>query len=126
MIRPITRPIHAVLDYIYAGQAMAAPKALNFHDRKASLAAEGVGTYALATGVFSKHEGGLVKALPFNTHLKMDILAALLTLGAPWRFGFAHNRKARNTFVGLAALELAVVALSEPDNGSMLEESEEA
>ena len=40
---------------------------------------------------------------------------ALLGLAAPWLLGFADNTKARNAVVGFALLEIAVVALSEPD-----------
>ena len=127
MSRPITRPIHAILDYVYATKAMAAPKVMKFTDEpKALIASESVGALTLLMGLFTKHEGGLVKALPFNTHLKMDAVAGLLTLGAPWMFGFAHNRRARNAFIALAAISFAVVALSEPDNGSMFEESDDA
>ncbi|HEX8550677.1 MAG TPA: hypothetical protein VF681_03890 [Abditibacteriaceae bacterium] len=112
----ISRPFHAVLDYIYGAAALAAPKIAGFEDQENARAlsvAAGVGT--LVSAVSTKHEGGIVKLLPFNTHLKVDTATGLFYLAAPWLMGFAENRRARNTFLGLGLLSLAVVALTQPD-----------
>ncbi len=116
MFSLIPRPLHAVLDYGYGLAAFVAPKAFCFDgDDAASWTSAVVGGAALVSGMVTKHEGGLVKKVPFNTHLKLDFVSALLTAATPWLFGFAANKRARNAIVGFALLELVVAALSKPD-----------
>ncbi|HEX8237239.1 MAG TPA: hypothetical protein VF600_14870 [Abditibacteriaceae bacterium] len=112
----IPRPIHAVLDYVYALKAFAAPKVMGFEDNKAaSTVCYGVGVVALLSAFTTRHEGGVVKMIPFNTHLKLDLAAAGFSLAAPWLFGFAKNGKARNSVIALALLQGVVALLSTPD-----------
>lgn len=112
----IPRPVHAVLDYLYGAAALAAPKVLGFEDEaNAKLICTIHGATTIAASLLTDYELGLVKKIPFNTHLKLDLGGALLGLAAPWLLGFSHNTKARNAVVGFALLEIAVVALSEPD-----------
>jgi SPW repeat len=116
VLQIIPRPVHAALDYVYGVKALAAPKLLGFEDDdKARLVATIAGVGAIVSGLTTRHEGGLVKLVPFNTHLKLDLGAAILTAASPWLLGFADNARARNTILGLAALEAAVVFLSQPD-----------
>jgi hypothetical protein len=116
MLNIIPRPIHAALDYVYALKAFAAPKVLGFEDDKtASTVCYGVGIGALLSALTTRHEGGVVKTIPFNTHLKLDLAAAGFSLAAPWLFGFANNGKARNAVVALALLQGVVALLSTPD-----------
>ena len=116
MLQIIPRPAHAVLDYMYGLKALAAPKVIGFEDDdKARLVATIAGVGAIVSALTTRHEGGLLKLVPFNTHLKLDFGSAILTLASPWLFGFADNPRARNTIIGLAVLELAVVTLSQPD-----------
>ncbi|HEX8834336.1 MAG TPA: hypothetical protein VF719_09045 [Abditibacteriaceae bacterium] len=117
MLNIIPRPVHAVLDYGYAIKALAAPWLFGFADEPAAkVASEVAGAVTLVSTLATRHEGGVVKMLPFNTHLKMDAIHAVVTAASPWVFGFAHNTRARNVFLGLALLEVVVVALSEPDS----------
>jgi len=112
----IPRRLHAILDYGYGLAAFAAPKAFFFDgDDAASWTAAVVGGAAVVSSALTKYEGGVVKKVPFNTHLKLDFVSALLTAAAPWLFGFAGNKRARNALVGFALLEIVVVALSKPD-----------
>jgi hypothetical protein len=116
MLNIIPRPIHAVLDYAYALKALAAPKVLGFEDNKtATTVCYGVGIAALLSALTTRHEGGVVKTIPFNTHLKLDLAAAVFSLAAPWLFGFANHDKARNAVVGLALLQGSAALMSTPD-----------
>jgi len=112
----ISRPVHAALDYAYAVTALALPKAAQFDgDDTARGVATVLGVGTIASSMTTRYEGGVAPMVPFNTHLKLDAGSALLALASPWLLGFSHNTRARNAIVGLALLELAVVALSEPD-----------
>lgn len=116
MLQIIPRPIHAVLDYVYGATALMAPKVVGFDDDDTARTISTVmGVGALASGLTTRHEGGVVKLVPFNTHLKIDAIASALSFAAPWLLGFAHNVRARNAIVGLAILEAVVVMLSQPD-----------
>ena len=112
----IPRPVHAVMDYAYGAAALAAPKVLGFQDDdKARLAGTAVGVVTLVSALTTRHEGGVVKLLPFNTHLKLDALTSLVALASPWLLGFSGNAKARNAMIGFAVIATTVVALSQPD-----------
>ena len=112
----IPRPTHAILDYVYGATALALPKAAQFDgDEAARGVATAMGVGAIASSMTTEYEGGVVPMVPFNTHLKLDIGSALLALASPWLLGFSNNTRARNAIIGMALLELAVVALSEPD-----------
>ena len=116
MLHIIPRPIHAVLDYGHGAMALAAPKIFGFEDdEKARLISMAMGVGALSSGLTTRYEGGLIKLISFNTHLKLDAASAALSLAAPWLLGFSHNARARNAIIGLALLEAVVVALSQPD-----------
>ena len=116
-MKPITRPIHAVLDYTNVAKGLLLPKLLKFGDEPAAVTLFKVfGFSALASALTTRYEGGAVKTIPFNTHLKLDAACALLMLPMPWLLGFAGNARARNTTLAVALAELAVVALSQPDS----------
>ncbi len=116
MLQIIPRPVHAILDYVYGSTALMAPMLFSFdHNRKANQAATGIGIAALLSGLITRHEGGLVELLDFNTHLKLDTVGAMLILAVPWFLGFSDNPRARNTIIGLALLEAVVVFLTQPD-----------
>lgn len=115
MFQPITRKIHAFLDYGYAGAIFAAPELFNFKDEpKAVLAARVLGSQTGAVSLLTRYELGLVRVLPFKIHLLGDVLVGLSALSAPFLLGFSQNKRARNAFLGFGALTFVVVALSQP------------
>ncbi|HVF85715.1 MAG TPA: hypothetical protein VM821_07015 [Abditibacteriaceae bacterium] len=117
MNKPISRPLHGTLDYVYAVTAWSLPSLLGFENNKAArLVCNVAGGIALLSALTTKHEGGLLKIVPFNTHLKGDAAGSLATVAAPWLFGFADDARARNAVVGLALLQAIVFALTRPDN----------
>ncbi len=114
MSKPISRRVHGVLDYSAAPLVLAAPALIGFSDDKApATLSYVVGGSILGLTAFTRAEWGLVKAVPFKTHLALDVMTALTCLSAPWLFGFAQNDKARNTFLGIGATLLMTGLLSE-------------
>lgn len=104
MNQPISRQVHGFLDYSAAPLVATAPALFGFKDEKsAANLAYVVGSSILALTAFTRAEWGLVKAVPFKTHLTIDLVTAVTALGAPWLFGFSKNAKARNTFLGIGA-----------------------
>jgi hypothetical protein len=63
----------------------------------------------------TRYELGLIRIIPFNVHLLIDLLGALFGFAAPWLLGFHKNEKARNASLGFSAFELLAVLLSKRD-----------
>jgi hypothetical protein len=116
MLGIVPRPLHAVLDYLYAGAAFAAPKLGGFEDEpKAALVCKAHGAATLGASLLTDYELGAVRKIPFKVHLMLDLGGAIFGLATPWLFGFAENKRARNVVLGLALFELAAVAMSKRD-----------
>lgn len=116
MAKPLSRPVHGVLDYLYAAAIAIAPDLLHFEDEEtATTLCRSTGLATVVTSLFTRYELGLVKVLPFKGHLAADALTGFLAIGAPWLFKFDGNPRARNTFVGFGLLAFLVVLLTQPD-----------
>lgn len=99
--------MHGVADYSYAAMFAAAPELIGYGDEKvASELSRLVAGGVFLTSLFTRYELGLVKVVPFKTHLAADVAVGLLTLSAPFLFGFSENRRARNFFVGMGAFSI--------------------
>lgn len=116
MIRVIPRPLHAVTDYLFAAALAASPSLIGFEEEDdAILSARILAGTTVFASLLTRYELGLLRLIPFNWHLRLDFLAALPTLAAPWLFGFENNKHARNTFLAFGIFELMAVALSKRD-----------
>ncbi len=72
METPISTRTHAMLDYLTVGTMLAIPRLLGSSERftrAVTMLALGKLAYAMLT----RHEGGIVKAIPMKTHLALDI-----------------------------------------------------
>jgi hypothetical protein len=115
MNKPISRRMHGVADYAYAALFAAAPELVGFDQEEAAVnLSRIVGGEVLLASLFTRYEFGLVKVVPFKTHLAGDVAIGLLTLGAPFLFDFSGNRRARNFFMGMGAFSIMAGLLTEP------------
>ena len=116
MRKPISRQMHAVADYGYSAFISAAPELIGYkNDETATGLSRLVGGEVLMASVFTRYELGLVPAIPFKAHLAADVAVGLLTMGAPWLFGFSENKAARNTFLGFGAFSIMAGLLTESE-----------
>ena len=116
--RPISRRGHAATDYSYVPTVMAAPSFVGFED--VPVAARLARTYAgiIATSTFfTRAEWGVVPVMPYRYHVTIDAAVGAAALASPWVFGFERHERARNTFVVMGLVGLAVGLLSEPAEG---------
>ena len=92
-------------DYALGPLIAAAPDLVGFQNDEtmATLLCRTLGGGILAATSITRAEGALVPLLPFKLHLAGDVVGGLLAMSAPWLFGFAHNAKARNTFLAIGA-----------------------
>ena len=117
--RPITRKMHAAADYSFIPLAAAAPSLFGFSQEKIpTLLCRGMAAAVLGQSLLTDAEWGAVKLIPYQRHLQMDAVMGVTTLTAPWLFGFAQNKTARNVFLGLGVMALGAAFLSRPQNMS--------
>jgi len=115
MAKPISRQMHAATDYAYAAFIAAAPELIGYkNEETAAGLSRAVGGEVLLASLMTRYELGLVPAMSFKAHLTADVVVGLLTMTAPWLFGFSQNRRARNTFLGFGAFSVMAGLLTEP------------
>lgn len=116
MNQPISRRQHAFTDYSYVPLVAAAPDLVGFREeRAATTLCYVLSSSVLVSSLFTRAEWGLVRVIPYKAHLAFDALGGLTALSAPWLFGFAKNRKARNTFLAIGVFGLLAGLLSKPE-----------
>ena len=114
--QPISRRAHGWTDYSYVPGVLAAPRLAGFTGdaTPARLTRAFAGAIALSS-VFTRAEWGVVKVMPYTAHLALDAGVGAFALAAPWVFGFAGDRRARNTFLAMGVVGLLAGLLSRPE-----------
>jgi len=117
-IKFVTKQVHAFLDYPVALSLIVLPVVLHLGTSSplAFWLAVSVGVAAFVLTVFTDHQLGLVRVLPYSLHLAVDLAVGLLFLAAPSIFGFA-GIDAWFYWVNGAAV-LTVVSLHKPETSS--------
>lgn len=113
--RFVTKPMHAYLDYPVALSLMAAPFLLGLGSSHpmARWLAVATGGCAFILTLFTDHQLGLVRMLPYSVHLTVDFLVGLAFLTAPIVWGFTGVDAGYYWANGAAVL--LVVGLHKPD-----------
>jgi hypothetical protein len=90
-MRFVTRTMHAYLDYPVALSLMALPFLfeLGVSHPAAKWLSVGTGVAALILTVFTNHELGVFRVLPYWFHLAVDALVGVVFFAAPFALGFA-------------------------------------
>lgn len=116
MLRIIPRPVHAVTDYLFSAALAASPSLVGFEeDEQAVLAARALAGTTTTGALLTRYELGLIRIIPFNVHLMLDVVSLIPLFAAPWVMGFSENTKARNTFIGFGIFEIVAILLSKRD-----------
>ena len=112
--RFVTKTIHAYLDYPVALSLMAAPFVLQLGSshQLAFWLALVTGIAAFLLTVFTDHELGVVRVLPYSFHLAVDLGVGVTFAIAPFIFGFV-GIDAWYYWLNAAAV-LIVVSLHKP------------
>lgn len=114
-MRFVTKTIHAWLDYPVAFALVALPFLLGLGaDQPLALAISPiVGVAAFLLTVFTDHELGIIRVLPYRLHLAVDLAVGLLFLALPFALGFTGLDAGYYLVNGLAVV--AVICLSKPE-----------
>ena len=115
MPRFVTKQIHAYLDYPVAIALMVLPFVLGLgaSNPLALVIAPVVGITAFLLTVFTDHQLGMVRLLPYRFHLAVDLAVGVVFLILPFALGFSGLDAAFYWINGAAVV--AVIALSKPE-----------
>lgn len=109
----ISTKTHGTLDYITGATMTALPHMLG-STTAASRLLETAGAGAAAYSMMTDYERGLVRALPMQAHLALDIMSGV-TLAT---FGMMMNEEkpqTRAALIGLGLFEIATAMMTEPE-----------
>ena len=115
MTQPITRQIHGILDYVFAAALVATPFVLKFAFTLASSAMWAFAIFETVVTLCTRAEWGVVKKIPYKTHLLLDAVGGVTLLALPWVLGFSGNVPALIAFSVFGLIALGAFALSKPE-----------
>jgi hypothetical protein len=88
-MKKISSRTHGYIDYSLGVLLLIAPYLFNFADVNiAMVCAQAIGVLILAQSVLTNYEFGLLKIIPFKTHLALDVVASLFLAVSPFLFSF--------------------------------------
>lgn len=119
MRQPIGSRLHGALDYLTGSGLLAASRLAPLRGRFAGRALGVAGGGHLAYSLVTDYELGLVRRLPYKTHLVLDALGALGLAAAPI-IADCDDAVDRWLPVGAGLYELSAVALSDPSGAGLV------
>jgi hypothetical protein len=112
MMRGIRKEEHGIADYIYVPLVLAAPKLLRFtDDQPAAGLCYAMGAGALGYSLCTNAPWGVIKLIPYKTHVVIDLCAGVLALAAPMILP-VKKQNARTALLLMGITGLVVGALS--------------
>jgi hypothetical protein len=115
--KPISARTHGVIDYTTSAAVAAAPFVFDM-PRRARVLFEGLAAGYTGLSAMTDYPLAARRAIPFKAHGVAELAVAAALPALPWILGFQKNRAARNICFGLAAMSLAVAALTDWDDDS--------
>ncbi|MCE3234292.1 MAG: uncharacterized protein K0Q50_472 [Vampirovibrio sp.] len=112
-MKPLSATSHGVLDYLVGILLIVSPWLFGFNDvTTATYTMLAVGIIVVALSAMTNYPLGLVKAVSFPAHGKIETVGALFLLASPWIARFPDVDVARNLAIIVALAWLGVVALT--------------
>lgn len=116
----MNKNVHAYLDYPVALGLMAMPALLGLGATNplAFWLSTITGIAALVLTIFTDHQLGLIKILPYKLHLAVDFLVGLAFVAAPFALGFAGLDAAYYWVLGATVLVVVTLDRTEAMDAS--------
>lgn len=107
----ISSKLHGVLDYAVGTLLIVSPWLFNFATGGVAMwIPVSLGTAAILYSLVTNYELGLIRAIPFQTHLIIDAVSGTLLWISPWVFGFSDVVFLPHLLIGV--LEIIVVLIT--------------
>jgi hypothetical protein len=105
--------VHGLIaDYPAIAILYLAPTLFDFSSVAASICYV-VATIHLVMTISTAYPVGLIKAVPFTLHGRIEFLTSLALMAMPWLAGFSEDTSARNFYVTAGVVLLAVWAVTD-------------
>ncbi len=113
----VTKTIHAWLDYPVALALIGLPFVLGLGEVQPAALWLSVmtGFAAFVLTVFTDHQLGVFRVLPYRLHMAVDLAVGLTFLAAPFLFGFAGLEAAYYWLNGAAVVAVISLHRAEPE-----------
>ncbi|TDO73152.1 SPW repeat-containing protein [Flavobacterium chryseum] len=112
-MKPIDTKTHGYIDYIMGIILIAVPFLLKLNvESTPSIVLFVLGAGALVYSILTQYELGLVKLIPMNIHLMLDIASGIFLAASPWLLGFSEVVYLPHLILGL--LEIGVAVMTNP------------
>jgi hypothetical protein len=109
-MRLVNTKAHAVYDYLMGLLLFAAPFIFNYNDGgSAQMVSSTIGTILFLTGLFTKYEFGIIKALPLKQHLFFDAMIGGVLAASPWLFHFSEIVFKPHLVYGLSIIAVSLL-----------------
>ncbi|WP_205696871.1 hypothetical protein [Conexibacter sp. SYSU D00693] len=114
--RPVDATLHGVVDYTAGATLLTVfPKLAGIEGTRSAAQIRTAGAIHAGYSTLTDYPLGAVKAIPFQVHLAMDAIGALALAATPFVTGqWKRGLKQWLPHVGLAAFELASLAITDP------------
>jgi hypothetical protein len=109
--KPISTATHGVLDFLTAGTFMYLPSILGF-SKPLTRAMRVLGVTKMTYALLTRHELGIVKAIPMKAHLALDCVGGATLCALPFVLG-EDDETAVATCVALGAFDIIAAPLTE-------------
>jgi hypothetical protein len=104
----INQKTHGYLDYIVGLLLIAAPWIFNFNRGGVETwVLVALGAAAILYSLFTDYELGIIRKIPFKTHLILDALHGVILAASPWLFNFSDYVYLPHLLLGV--MEILVV-----------------
>ncbi len=107
--------IHGVLDYLSVAGLLALPRVLRWSPTVTQLLS-GAALATLGYSLLTDYDYGLIKVLPFKTHLALDAASGLLLTSAPFWLR-DEDQRVRAALLGIGLFELSAATGTETAPG---------
>lgn len=105
---------HGLLDFIIAILLILLPNLLSFPEGAPTTISTAVGVAIIVVGLMTKYEWGIVKVVPMNVHLAIDILLGFFLIISPWAFDFVQIISWPFAVFGSVEIIIAILTLGRP------------
>jgi hypothetical protein len=104
----ISSKVHGILDYMMGAGLIAEPYLEGGGKRDGATLLQAAGGAAIASSLFTKYEPSLVKAIPYKTHLVLDIVAGLGLIATAFYLDKRNAHKYPHLYAGILEVLVAL------------------